>query len=190
MILTIGLFATSLAIGGTRTADAVDNDREDQTTFESARAYDIFNAAGTPAEEAAHRTLIVVGDLDGPLDDATLDDILGMITAATTQVGGDGAKLRVRGCLDRGVGVVHGLHGFLLRGCCSTCWRLTCWRLTCWRLTCWRLTCWSLLSGRALDEGDPRTSEIAWEAAGDVRRGDGRAGDVGRIEDTELRRCV
>jgi uncharacterized membrane protein YdfJ with MMPL/SSD domain len=93
MILTIGLFATSLAIGGTRTADAVDNDREDQTTFESARAYDIFDAAGTPAEEPVHRTLIVVGDPDGPLDDTTLDDVLGMMTAATTQVGGASAPL-------------------------------------------------------------------------------------------------
>jgi uncharacterized membrane protein YdfJ with MMPL/SSD domain len=93
MVLTVGLFAVSLAVGGTRTADAVDNDREDQTTFESARAYDIFNAAGTPAEEPVHRTLIVVGNPDGPLDDATLDDILGMVTAATTQVGGASAPL-------------------------------------------------------------------------------------------------
>ena len=93
MILTIGLFAASLAVGGTRTADAVDNDRQDQTTFESARAYDIFNAAGTPTEDPVHQTLIVVGDPDGPLDDATLDDILGMITAATTRVDGASAPL-------------------------------------------------------------------------------------------------
>src|SRR5262245_57961403 len=74
--LTIGLFAVSLAMGGTQAADAVDDDREDQTTFESARAYDVFNAAGTPTEEPVHRTLIVVADPDGPLADATIDDIL------------------------------------------------------------------------------------------------------------------
>ena len=69
-VLTIGLFVASLAAGGTLTADAVDNDREDQTTYESARAYDVFNAAGTPTEEPVHRTLIVVGAADGPLADA------------------------------------------------------------------------------------------------------------------------
>ena len=88
MVLTIGLFAGSLAAGGTRTADAVDNDREDQTTFESARAYDVFNAAGTPTEDPVHRTLIVVGDPDGTLADATLDDILARATSATASIDG------------------------------------------------------------------------------------------------------
>ena len=87
-VLTIGLFVGSLAAGGSRTADAVDNDRDDQTTFESARAYDVFNAAGTSAEEPVHRTLIVVGDPDGPLADATLDDIVAQVTAATADVDG------------------------------------------------------------------------------------------------------
>jgi uncharacterized membrane protein YdfJ with MMPL/SSD domain len=87
-VLTIGLFAGSLAAGGTLTADAVDNDREEQSTFESARAYDVFNAAGTPTEDPVHRTLIVVGDPDGPLADAALDDIVGQMNAATAPVGG------------------------------------------------------------------------------------------------------
>ncbi len=50
MVLTIGLFVASIALGGTRTADAVDDDREEQTTFEAARAYDVFGASG-PAED-------------------------------------------------------------------------------------------------------------------------------------------
>ena len=87
-LLTIGLFVASLAAGGTLTADAVDSDRENQTTYESARAYDVFNAAGTPTEEPVHRTLIVVGATDGPLPDTTLDDVLARVTAATAEVDG------------------------------------------------------------------------------------------------------
>ena len=87
-VLTIGLFAGSMAAGGTLTADAVDNDREEQSTFESARAYDVFNAAGTPTEDPVHRTLIVVGDPDGPLADTALDDIVGQMNSATAVVGG------------------------------------------------------------------------------------------------------
>jgi RND superfamily putative drug exporter len=75
LVLTIGLFVGSLAAGGTSTADAVDDDRTDQTTFEAARAYDVFGASG-PAEDTAHRTLVLVSDPDGPLDDAVLDDLL------------------------------------------------------------------------------------------------------------------
>src|SRR5262245_21870854 len=92
-VLTIGIFAASLAAGGSRTADAVDNDRDDQTTFETARAYDVFNAAGTPEEEPVHRTLMVVGDPDGPLADATLDDLVARVTAATADVDGGSEPL-------------------------------------------------------------------------------------------------
>ena len=79
LVLTIGLFVASLAAGGTLSADAVDNDGENQATFESARAYDVFNAAGTPTEDPVHRTLIVVGAADGPLADAALDDVLARV---------------------------------------------------------------------------------------------------------------
>ena len=75
LVLTIGVFVASLAAGGTNTADAVDNDRDDQTTFEARRAYDVFGESG-PAEDPVHRTLLLVGDRDGPLDDAVLDDVL------------------------------------------------------------------------------------------------------------------
>ena len=93
MVLTIGLFVASLAAGGTLSADAVDNDGENQTTFESARAYDVFNAAGTPTEDPVHRTLIVVGAADGPLADAALDDVLARVTAATAEVEGSSEPL-------------------------------------------------------------------------------------------------
>ena len=93
MVLTIGLFVASLAAGGTLSADAVDNDGENQTTYESARAYDVFNAAGTPTEDPVHRTLIVVGATDGPLADAALDDVLARVTAATAEVDGSSEPL-------------------------------------------------------------------------------------------------
>ncbi len=92
-LLTIGLFVASLAAGGTLTADAVDNDGENQTTYESARAYDVFNTAGTPSEDPVHRTLIVVGATDGPLADAALDDVLARVTAATAEVDGSSEPL-------------------------------------------------------------------------------------------------
>ena len=38
-LLTIGLFVGSLAIGGTRTADAVSNDRSDDQIFESRKVH-------------------------------------------------------------------------------------------------------------------------------------------------------
>ena len=87
MILTIGLFAASLAAGGTRTAGAVADEQGDQTTFESARAYDIFGAAN-PTVDTGHQTLLVVGDTDGPLDGAALDDILAKVAAATVDING------------------------------------------------------------------------------------------------------
>ena len=55
LVLTIGLFIGSLAAGGTSTADAVDDDRTDQTTFEAARAYDVF---GAPSETGALKVVL------------------------------------------------------------------------------------------------------------------------------------
>src|SRR5215207_8689438 len=88
MVLAIGLLVASLAAGGTLSADAVDNDGENQASFESARAYDVFNAAGTPTDDPVHRTLIVVGAADGALDDTALDDVLARVTEATAEVDG------------------------------------------------------------------------------------------------------
>jgi hypothetical protein len=59
-LLTIGLFVGSLAMGGTLTADAVDEEASEDPTYEAARAYDLFGASGT--RDTTHRTLFVVGD--------------------------------------------------------------------------------------------------------------------------------
>ena len=93
LVLTIGLFVGSLAAGGTRTADAVDDDREEQTTYEAARAYDVFGASGPAEEDPVHRTLIVVADPDGPLDDTALDDVLARLATAEAAVDGADAPL-------------------------------------------------------------------------------------------------
>jgi RND superfamily putative drug exporter len=90
-VLTIGLFVVSLAMGGTLTADAVDEDASEESTYEAARAYDLFNASGTADE--THRTLIVVGTADGTIDDAAaaaaLDDVLARMAAHTTTIDGN-----------------------------------------------------------------------------------------------------
>ena len=90
LVLTIGLFVASLAMGGTRTADAVDEGAEEQSTYEAARAYDLFNASGV--EDPTHRTLLVVGALNGTIDDpataAALDDVLARMAAHTTTIDG------------------------------------------------------------------------------------------------------
>ena len=89
-VLTIGLFVASLAMGGTLTADAVDDDSEEQSTYEAARAYDLFGASGT--QDTTHQTLLVIGDPARTLDDAAfaadIDDILARMAAHTTDIDG------------------------------------------------------------------------------------------------------
>ena len=89
-LLTIGLFVGSLAMGGTRTADAVADDASEDSTYEAARAYDLFDASGT--EDTIHRTLLVIGDpvrtLDEPAYAAELDDVLARMAAHSTAVDG------------------------------------------------------------------------------------------------------
>jgi uncharacterized membrane protein YdfJ with MMPL/SSD domain len=90
LVLTIGLFVASMAMGGTLTADAVDDDGEEQSTFEAARAYDLFGEAAT--QDTTHRTLIVLGDPVRTLDDAAfsaeLDDVLAAMAAHATEIDG------------------------------------------------------------------------------------------------------
>ena len=89
-VLTIGLFVASLAMGGTRTADAVDEDASEESTYEAARAYDVFGSTGV--EDATHRTLLVVGTAAGTIDDLStadaLDDVLARMAAHTTTIDG------------------------------------------------------------------------------------------------------
>jgi RND superfamily putative drug exporter len=89
-VLTIGLFAFSLASGGTNTAEAVSNDQNDRAASESVRAYEVFGAAANP--DTRHQTLVIVADptrtIDDPGYEADLDAILAAMAAATAPVGG------------------------------------------------------------------------------------------------------
>ncbi len=89
-VLTIGLFAVSIAGGGTNTAQAVTNDQGGRPKSESVRAYEVFGSTGTT--ESPHSTLVVVADPSRTIDDpgyqADLDAILAAMRAATTTVDG------------------------------------------------------------------------------------------------------
>jgi RND superfamily putative drug exporter len=90
-VLTIGLFAVSLALGGTSTADAV-GDADEGPTFEAARAYEVFGASGTD-EPPSQQFLLIVSTSTGTVDDpavaAKLADIVGRMTALTSTVDGE-----------------------------------------------------------------------------------------------------
>ena len=94
-VCTIGLFVGSLAAGGTRTADAVSNDRSDTEVFESRKAFDVFDASGTVEEP--HQFLLILNTPTGTIDDAAvsagLDDVLKRMSDLTAMV--DGTKTTV-----------------------------------------------------------------------------------------------
>ena len=99
-LLTIGTFAVSLAAGGTRSADAVaSNGNQQEERFESSEAFDVFNASGTAAE--THIFVLLVGDPARTIDDPgygkELDDVLARMTALQATV--DGASGPVFGNL-------------------------------------------------------------------------------------------
>ena len=89
-VLTIGLFAVSIAAGGTRSADAVASDDQEETTHESAKAYDVFGASGTAQQD--HIFVLLVGDatrtIDAPAFASDLDDVLARMAALTATVDG------------------------------------------------------------------------------------------------------
>jgi len=89
-VLTIGLFAASIAAGGTRSADAVASDEREEEAYESARAFDVFGVSGTTVER--HIFVLLVGDpartVDDPAYGADLDDILARMAALTATVDG------------------------------------------------------------------------------------------------------
>jgi RND superfamily putative drug exporter len=69
-VVTIGIFAASLAAGGTNTAEAVSS--EQRAKYESVEAFDIFGAGATPSEEPpSQQFLLVVTPVAGS---ATLTD--------------------------------------------------------------------------------------------------------------------
>jgi putative drug exporter of the RND superfamily len=89
-LMTIGLFAASIAAGGTRSADAVASDDREETTYESAKAYDVFGASGTAQQD--HIFVLLVGDAVRTIDDPAfahdLDDVLARMAALTASVDG------------------------------------------------------------------------------------------------------
>src|SRR6187401_802639 len=64
-VATIGIFLISLAAGGTDAENAVSDDSA--PTYESGRAYDVFNASGTEESRQSLFTVVQVrsGTVDG-----------------------------------------------------------------------------------------------------------------------------
>jgi len=89
-VFTFGIFALSLAAGGTDSAGAVSNDQSSR--FESARAYEVFGAGTGPVETPSQQLLLVVGAKDGTVDDpaaaAAITDIVTRLAALQSTVDG------------------------------------------------------------------------------------------------------
>ncbi len=91
-LATIGTFVLSTAMGGTRTEGAVSQNA--RAKYEAARAYDLFNSAGTAArpEEAGQPIYIVVSAADRKVTDsayaAQIESIVGRLQALTATVDG------------------------------------------------------------------------------------------------------
>jgi RND superfamily putative drug exporter len=89
-VLTIGTFLASIAAGGTRSADAVASNNNEDETYESAKAFDVFNASGT--ESVSHIFVLLVGDpvraVDDPAYGKELDDVLAQMKGLTATVDG------------------------------------------------------------------------------------------------------
>jgi uncharacterized membrane protein YdfJ with MMPL/SSD domain len=89
-VLTIGTFLASIAAGGTRSADAVASNNNEDETYESAKAFDVFNASGT--ETVSHIFVLLVGDpvrtVDDPAYGKELDDVLARMKDLTAAVDG------------------------------------------------------------------------------------------------------
>jgi uncharacterized membrane protein YdfJ with MMPL/SSD domain len=86
-VATIGLFAASLAAGGTNTQGAVSRDQ--RAKFEAAQAYDVFNASGTSTP--VQTVIVVVSDPAGisqPAGQRALDDVVARLSSLRSTVGG------------------------------------------------------------------------------------------------------
>lgn len=87
-VATIGLFLASLAAGGTAAENAVSDDGG--PTYESRRAYDVFDASGTT--ETTQRLLLIVssdaGTVDEPTVMASFTDIVARTAALTSTIDG------------------------------------------------------------------------------------------------------
>jgi uncharacterized membrane protein YdfJ with MMPL/SSD domain len=75
LVFTLGLFATSMAIGGTNTAEAVSNDH--RARFESTRAYELFQPPkGQPTPTPSQQLLIVFRSDSATVDDSAFKEAL------------------------------------------------------------------------------------------------------------------
>src|SRR5687767_6973474 len=87
-VASIGIFLASLAAGGTDAESAVSDDGA--PTYESRRAYEVFNASGT--QESRQSLFLVLALGSGTVDDqagaAAVADIVDRTTALTSTVGG------------------------------------------------------------------------------------------------------
>jgi putative drug exporter of the RND superfamily len=81
-LATIGLFAASLAMGGTNTQNAVSND--DRAKYEAAHAYDVFNAGGT--KDPAEFFYLVISSNSGTLDDSAAAASVQRVVASMADV--------------------------------------------------------------------------------------------------------
>ena len=92
-VFTIGLFATSLAVGGINSADA--SGGPNQQKIEASEAYDVFNASGT-TEPPSETVVVVVQGGAGAVTDtafrATVTDLIARLTTATAPL--DGVETR------------------------------------------------------------------------------------------------
>ncbi|HYU49469.1 MAG TPA: MMPL family transporter [Candidatus Limnocylindria bacterium] len=87
-IATIGLFAVSLSMGGTRAQSAVSTDT--RAKYEAAKAYDVFNAGG--ARDPAQSLYLIVSAPSSTVDDpafaAAVARMVGQLTAVKSVVDG------------------------------------------------------------------------------------------------------
>src|SRR6266545_4324800 len=81
-VATIGLFAFSLALGGTRAQNAVSTDT--RAKYESAEAYDVFNAGG--ARDPAQSLSLIVSAPSSTVDDPATAAAVGRMVAQLTAV--------------------------------------------------------------------------------------------------------
>jgi len=87
-VATIGVFAVSLALGGTRAQSAVSTDT--RAKYEAAKAYDVFNAGG--AKDPAQSLYLIVSAPTSTVDDpavaAAVSRIVGQLGAVSASVDG------------------------------------------------------------------------------------------------------
>src|SRR4249919_2737460 len=85
-VATIGLFASSLSMGGINASDANANPNEQQ--IEASKAYDVFNAGGT--NDPFEQVIVVVGGAPGATSDPAFKTTVGGLVTALQ---GSGAPL-------------------------------------------------------------------------------------------------